>query len=148
MKFKIIKEQNFVHLLAWVYNDIPDNGVYFGERWFVMGSTDSSLGVGSLDSSITSLLKDKQAIDIETEDSWCDFFCHGDNSKSYQAHQGFEKCTCKFFFPSKCCANFTNIKYFWINENLFCLRKVNDKIYEGFQWLKLTEKEKESMLNR
>lgn len=136
-----------------------------GDTWGVIASTVDSLDLPSVDQSIIDLVVDPSKSFFDFEIYPCSIFCHNLNEDYYKhLHNGIGReensrnrrlgnnsfvrgLTCSFFDtvkPYKTASE--DVKYFWKNEMLFVLRKHNNKIYEGFQWLNLSNEMKESML--
>lgn len=136
--------------------------------WKVIGSTLSSLDMPSLDKTLIDLVSTKDIEEFEFESSACglcslnkeyknhlydgmsskDFNREANEQKSWYNRQLMQRSPCSFFtsiLPFKSAQK--DIKYFLKNDRLFVLRRYNGKIYEGYQWLNLSEEEKETMLN-
>lgn len=134
-----------------------------GGSWGVIASTLSSLDLPSLDKSILDLVSNQETSIFDFDQSLCGSLC---NNREYQTelcdgiapdenykNQGTDKYihrpVCSFFDTIKPYNNASkDIKYFWKNNKLFVLRRYNNKIYEGYQWLKLSKEEKELMLSK
>lgn len=136
--------------------------------WKVIGTTLFNLDMPSLDESIIDLVRNPEIEEYSFEAKACDFCGHIRDAYTDHLYDGesmsvFNKkandisdqytrmlslrLPCNFFtsiLPYKSAPK--DIKYFWKNNKLFVLRRYNNKIYEGYQWLKLSEEEKEQML--
>lgn len=150
------------------YNDFSNLIIYKKPKqyndcyghWGVIASSDSSLDLPSIDKSIADLVKDVSYFDFEAE------ACCLCNNECYQRHifdginqeeNNLNRRTSKYIHRPACSwfdrvlpynKAFKEVRFFWKNDALFVLRKYNNKIYEGYQYLNLTGEEKESMLSR
>lgn len=132
-----------------------------GGTWGVIASTLSSLDLPSLDESILNLVSGVETNMFDFTQSLCGLLCTDDkyikelqdgisreeNNKNIGTDKFIHRPVCSFFDTIKPYNNAAkDIKFFWKNNKLFVLRRYNNKIYEGYQWLKLSEEEKEQML--
>lgn len=148
------------------YNDFSNLIIYDKPKkykncsghWGLIASSDPSFDLPSIDTTIAELVKDKFFFDFEQ--SACDI-CF---NKCYRKHlldginpdeNDLNRGTSKYIHRPPCSwfdrilpysKAFKEIRFFWKNNNLFVLRKYNGKIYEGYQYLNLSEEEKENML--
>lgn len=127
--------------------------------WGLVASTNPKFKMPSIDPSMYNLLKDCEEYDFKY--STC-IFCHGFQEYYLHLHDGLSRRendansgTSRYIHRPPCSwfdnvnpypKAYEDIRWFWRDEKPFVLRRFTNKIYEGYQWLNLSQEEKEKML--